>query len=233
MKNLIIGTALSVATVASTFAQGNVIFSNTTTSKESVNSALGGAATGTTSATPGSFYYALFLSTTATTVSGSSAAVLPSAGTTAGNFAFADGNWTLGQTALGPAYGVNGAAGKFASSVVGTDGVTTALTNPGGPADYFVVVGWSSNIGSTIQSVTAWLGGADGGLTGFIGESDVSGLITTGITGSTPSSTIFGTSAGLVNPFTLGTFTPTPEPTTIALGVMGAASLLALRRKKA
>jgi hypothetical protein len=237
MKKLIIGSVLSVAAVASTFAQGNVLFSNTTTSKESVNTTQGGAASSTTPATAGTYYYALFFSTTTPTVEGSGAAILPAGpvGAAAPLFAFNDSNWTLGQTALGPAIGANTTAGKFQSLVSGTDGVTTSLNNPTvGSADYFTIVGWSANIGSTIQSVTSWLSGADGALAGAIGESDVSSLITTGIQGVSGPSTIVGAGAGFVNPFVVGDFTPSvPEPGTIALGVMGAASLLALRRKKA
>jgi len=238
MKKIIIGTMLSAAAVASTFAQGNVLFSNGTATKESINSSVGGVASATTPANAATiattYYYALFFSTTATTVLGSSAAEMATSSTSLGSYAFQDSNWTLGQTALGTAYAMNSTAGKFASSVVGTDGVTTSLNNANvGSADYFTIVGWSANIGSTITSVQNFLAGNDGGVTsGYLGESDVSGLITTGITGSTSTVGIFGAGAGFVNPFVIGQIT-VPEPSTIALGVMGAASLLALRRKKA
>jgi hypothetical protein len=66
--------------------------------------------------------------------------------------------------------------------------------------------------------------------TGYTGESAIAQGYTLGGFGSPPSlpGATFGTGAGQVNGLTL---TPVPEPSTLALGLLGAAALLIRRRK--
>jgi hypothetical protein len=66
--------------------------------------------------------------------------------------------------------------------------------------------------------------------TGYIGESAVGQNYTLGGFGSPPSlpGATFGAGAGQISGFTL---TPVPEPSTLALGLLGAAALLMRRRK--
>jgi len=228
MKIKIAIVALTLTAAYSGFSQGEVQFNNGTATKISANTA---AALATFSVLPsgsGAYYYALFGSTTATTVAGVGSAAEVATPTVPGTYAFSDANWTF------EASGVQGAkAGTFASSSLDAAGYTQLVGQPS--TVQLVVVGWSANIGTSIASVEAFLAGTDGSVTsGFIGESAVSGAISTGAagTGNLPP-TIFGGSSPDIAGFDLGYTVSVPEPSTIALGIMGAASLLALRRKKA
>jgi hypothetical protein len=231
MKTKIAILSLTVVAAYSGFSQGEVEFNNSSQTKISVNTA--GAPTTFTAIAGTGYYFALFDSagTTSQTVLGGTAAI--PGGTTLG-YVTGDSNWTyagLGQSTT---------AGKFAATTVDANGFTQ-LPLSGGvepSAAQYVVIGWSSNIGSTIQSLESFFAGSDGGVTsGFVGESVVSGSLNTGSSAvgslSSPSS-MFSGAAPFIPGFDLGNTTvTTPEPTTIALGVMGAASLLAFRRKKA
>jgi hypothetical protein len=211
MKNTIATIALSLVAGYTGFSQGEVEFQNSSQAKVSVNSA---ATPATFSAITGAgaYYFALFNSANTTV---------------AGTYAFNDANWTF------DGYGISASkTGVFAATTLDGAGFTQI---PGEPvSSQFVVVGWSSNIGTTIASVEAFLKGTDGGVTsGFLGESAVSGLFYTGTAGSSsPPAAVLGSTAPAIPGFDLG-YTQVPEPSTIALGIMGAASLLALRRKKA
>jgi len=233
MKNkiAIVGVALTAA--YSGFAQGEVQFQNTAQTGVKVNTSGALSTFSSISGGASAYYFALFNSVSATTVAGAgTAAVIPTGvlgSQVAGSYAFQDSNWTL------DAYGASTATvGRFSSINLDSNGQTLVS---GAPANtQLVVVGWSANIGTSIASVESFLAGTDNGVTsGFIGESIVSGSITTGngATGTPPVPTIFSTSlAGDITGFDLGYY-QVPEPSSIALGVMGAASLLALRRKKA
>ena len=227
MKNIIAIAALTGAATLSGFAQGEIEFQNSTAAKISVNSVIGGAATSTTSAGANLYYYALFNSVNSSTVNGSSAPVIPSETGFSGSFAFNDPAWTF------DAYGVSTAkAGILSSSTLDTAGFTQI---PGEPSSsYFVVIGWSANIGSTIQSVETLLSGGGGYGVFYIGQSAVSGDFPTGTagTGNAPQ-ILFGQTPPAIPGFTLGEFAPVPEPTAIALGLVGGMAWLALRRKQA
>ena len=218
MKKAFITLGLSAAVGSSGFAQGLLYFSNSGEYPVKVNST---AAPNTftpipTSATP-DYYFALFYSNTASTVNGSAAAVVESETVTS------DSNWIADPGVLG-GNNSSGRAGGFAdlaanASFNGTY-VPATISDP-----YLVVVGWSANIGSTIASLEAFENGTDGGVdSGFIGQ-------------SAPAATALS-AGGLatINSINLASFDlgyPTPEPTTMALGVLGGLSWLALRRKKA
>ncbi len=218
-KTLLTLAAVLIVSVAAQ-AQGLVGFYNSAAagSKISTNSVLNGASTGLTAASGGLYYYALFYSTTQTTVGGSAAAVLG-----AGTYALNASGWTFSgdyATNTATAGRVNGQQNADQSSTV------TGLAG-GGSAD-FVVIGWSANIGSTIAALQAYL--ANPGFVGWVGESAVSPSITVGDGVNVPTPTILSAS-GAVTGFTLG-IVPVPEPTTMALGALGALSLLGLRRRK-
>jgi len=232
MKKSIVILTVTLGLAVSSFGQGTVTFGNTGGTKISVNSSVGGPLNATTSGAAGSYYYALFATTTATAVDGSTAAIVG-----VGDYVFNAGNassWAFQD------YGASTAsAGRFASLSADTSGNTTLATIAGGNVNtYYVIVGWSSNIGSTWQNVQSFLAGSDVQnsapvTTGWVGESTVGGPTPAGIPGSTAAATLFGGASPYITGFGLGDVTVIPEPSSIALGVMGAASLLALRRKKA
>jgi len=223
-KLLVIATVVAGAYGAS--AQGLINFNNSVSalSKISVNSTVGGGATGLTGGAAGTYLYELFYAPAAvTTVGGSSAAVIPlGPGAQLGTYAFSDSNWKDGLA--------GGSSSATAGRVVGN--TLQAVTGVGlaGNAN-FVIIGWSSAIGSTIGSLQALLN--SGGATApglYVGESSVKNL-TLGDGAQVGAPAALGGSS--IPGFTLGLIPQVPEPTTIALGVIGGISMLALRRKKA
>jgi hypothetical protein len=124
------------------------------------------------------------------------------------------------------------------TSANGTFGLSTAATYASAPTEYYVIVGWSKNEGTTWAAVSSELANNSLVQGGFFGVSPVAFQEAGGSygSGSQPTVNLFGnptalTGGGLSSGFDL--YATVPEPSTIALGVMGAASLLALRRKKA
>jgi len=206
-------------------AQGFVNFNNSVSAatKISVNSTYGGPATGLTPAVANGFYYELFFSKSTATEAG--AGTIPPAVTTGslvGNFVTGDSSWTDGLAQAASSATAGRVLGGANEVVTGVAGATSAN---------FVLIGWSANIGSTIQALDTYLANPTPlAAPAFFGESQVANLtLGDGAGTSTPNLITSTTIPG----FLLGEIQPTPEPTTIALGVMGAASLLALRRKKA
>jgi len=227
--------AVSAATVTSGFSQGAIQFQNSGTTRVSVNSSIGGTSFATLPNTANSYYFALFYSATATTVDGGTSAVVGEAGDTAANFVLGDSGWTFagGTTPAIAASQQASKGGTFASLVADSNNNTYVNGVGAGGTANFVVIGWSANIGSTEQSLVNFFNNNDGGVTtGWVGQSTLSGPITLGSGGLSLTPSLFG-SPGIGSGFSLGELQIVPEPSSIALGVMGAASLLALRRKKA
>jgi len=225
MKKLFITIAIAASAYATVQAQGLVVFNNGSGTKVSTNGVSGGPALGVTGATAGSFYYALYMSASATDVGGSTAAAIPGA-TALGTFVFNAanaGSWT--QVALG----TNTTAGRFLSSTPDANGNTAIAGLAAGSSAQFLVLGWSANLGSTVSALQAALTAQT---QGWLGESVVSGPITAGNGTSIPASATFGSGSPFIQGFTLGETPTVPEPGTLALAALGASSLLMLRRKK-
>jgi hypothetical protein len=231
---LILASVLMGAVATSAFSQGYVAFTGglSNPTKVSTNSVQGGAATGrtgVTSGTPG-YYFALFVSSTATTIGGSSNAI-------SGASSLYVFNNMSGWTEVGTATN-NLTAGGFAAQSQGTndagqgalnsDGSLSTTAVAGAANGQAVIIGWSANIGSTITALQAWL--AAPGVTGWIGQSAVSGALTFGNGTSQPAVQVMGSSPA-IGGFTLGEVT-VPEPGTMALAALGGASLFLFRRKK-
>jgi hypothetical protein len=152
-------------------AQGEIYFRTTVPpTRISTNSMPGGLATGVT--VPGAlYYYALFYSTTATTVGGTSGPIVGVA-SGGGSYAFDDPNWTY------VALGTNFSFGRLLSTVQNTDGSTTVTGVPAGSAANFVVVGWSASMGANLPAVKNYYDQVYYDQNDWIGQSAVSGLIT-------------------------------------------------------
>jgi len=234
MKKTLLTLAI-IASAAAAYAQGFVYFGNAGNTHTSTNSAVGGTATGLTAANGGTtattYYFALFSSSSAPS---SSAAIV---GTSASTYAFQNGSgWTFDNPSstsgyLGAAYATNNStAGQFTATDQDPNNSNQSLL-ASGAAQYFVVVGWSANIGSTLAALESWY--ANPTVAGWVGESAASGSITPAAPGGSEVS-VMGHSAPGIPGFTLGDVTPvpSPEPATMALAAIGGASLLLFRRKK-
>ena len=196
-KILLVSAWIALASVTAQ-AQGTIAFNNSSTTKISTNSVVGGAATGSAGTGPGQYRYALFSSTSATSVNGQTVALTGGTNTT---YAFNDSNWTL------VAYGTNFfGVGQFVSASANSSGATVVPGVAGGSAANFVVIGWSVNAGTTIANVASWFNGGNAAFPGWIGQSKVSGAITLG--GTTTPATLFSGSAPYIQGFTLGLVTP-------------------------
>ena len=102
-----------------------------------------------------------------------------------------------------------------------------------GTAKDFQVAGWSASLGATFNP--AWLSGNFGTASGFFGVSGTGTGQAGGstATGTLPNLNIFGGATGIQNGFNL---TPagggvTPEPSSMAVAVLGAAALLIFLRR--
>jgi len=225
MKKILLTLGLLTAVaVGSSYGQGTVLFGNTGGTRISTNSGPQGV-TGVGLVAPNStqsFYYALFYSTTQTTVAGVSSGIVGTNGT----YAFSASGWSDGSQGV---YSTNAAAGRFQPSAPNTDQSASVSGLTGGTTASFVIVGWSANIGSTVGALAAYLQNPT--VTGWIGESSVSGPLTPGILGSTSAVTLMGASPNIPG-FVLGEVVAAPEPGTLALCALGGASMLLFRRKK-
>lgn len=215
MKKIIASLSLVAMTSMVAFGQGQIAFANGGTSLISTNAtSIGGGVGATAPLGTSTFYYALFYSTSATTLAG--------------------------MTQLGPDVAHNNATGLATNTATAgrMTGGTGSLNAPaltgiaGGTAVNFILVGWSSNLGST-YAVASQATTTSDGFTGFYGVSGLGTLTVGGGGGPVAIPTLMGTTAGLsqITGFTLNAIA-VPEPGTMALAALGGASLLLFRRKK-
>lgn len=243
MKKIVLTTLIASAMAASSFAQGWVAFQTgaTTSNRISTNSVQGGPVTGATAATANLYYYALFVSTSQTTVNGGSAAL---SGAQGSSYVFSNlgngtpsGGWEFigmgsSSASLGRFGPLSQGTSDASQAALNTDNSITAVgAGAAGSTANFVAIGWSANIGSTLAAVEAWYNNGTPAFTGWLGESAVGVGLTLGNGSSIPSTSTMGSTPGQVPGFVLGEIT-TPEPGTLALAALGGASLLLLRRKK-
>jgi hypothetical protein len=94
-----------------------------------------------------------------------------------------------------------------------------------------LVRGWSANLGATYAEA---LGNWNAGVGGYLGSSSIAAnflLGGDGGAGNVPTSPAFGGSSGIQSGFALN-YSPVPEPSSMVLAGLGAASLLLFRRRK-
>jgi hypothetical protein len=182
-------------------------------------------AVGNATSTSGTYYYELLYAASGTTLSTTAFSTF--------------NNWT----ATGLTLQEGGANGRTALSSISpaNNAVDIDAAWVSGPLQ-MILVGWSSNLGTTwagvggVQSELA----SDSGFTGtaYFGTSYV-GTVTPN-TSTTLGGILWASSqsaGGLISnptasPMVLNEVSAVPEPTTLALTAMGAASLLAFRRRK-
>jgi hypothetical protein len=228
MKKLVLTSACVLAATGAALAQGTVSWLSISPAAFTAqidpvveSTFVNGIAPGGTVAsvpTTGSYFYELLYNTTANASAPTTLSALSS--------------WT--DAGIGA---VNSAtsAGK-----VSTVSPSADATVPFTTAESIIFVGWSASLGSTISAVEATLASpsaisaADSVTQAYFGVSKA-GYIAPNAAGVSPGATFFGPATGEIDSVNtqLYAVNSVPEPTTIALGVMGAASLLALRRKKA
>jgi hypothetical protein len=232
MKKTILTSLAFVVGISLGYSQGTITIANTvSTYLISTNGASQGLGTGPAGTGANSYYYTVLTSTTA----------YP-AGTVPG-----DSNAQLGNSADWQYTGVLAPNSGLTKGGVSNPGTTTTITGTwgapstsaynSGTAEYYVIVGWSSSEGTSWSTVASELANNTLVSGGWFGVSPVAydysgggpqGDTVVNVLNAPGETGLAG--AGLSAGFDLY---PVPEPTTIALGVLGAASLLALRRKKA
>jgi len=225
MKKLL--TILAVASVATfAYAQGTVILQQGNSGfLISTNGAPGEVAPGVTAKTALGFDYAVLIANYGGPVPSSnpldaawSAPVL-----TGVNFAVTAG-------------GISGQGGPSGAAAAGW-GAPTASQYTDGTEKYFIIVGWSSNLGTTWGVVSADLASNWATLPGtyaFFGTSPI-GYGFSGGAFLLPATSLFNPTQGMPGALTAGfdlNYVAVPEPSTIALAGLGGLSLLLFRRRK-
>lgn len=123
---------------------------------------------------------------------------------------------------------VNGALVNKSGLDVGTAGGFA----PGAVVD-FIVRGWSANAGATWAAALAYWNNGSPATDMWIGQSTIGNDILLG-GGAIPNSTLFGAGANQIGGFNMALVPggTVPEPSSIVLAGLGAASLLLFRRRK-
>ena len=101
-----------------------------------------------------------------------------------------------------------------------------AVSNNTGQTIAFQVRAWSTFAGSTYEAALAFAGANSAGR--YLGASTIGEV--TPATGLTPTPALFGTGAGQVGGFVLAPVIP--EPSSIALGLLGLGAIALFRRRK-
>jgi hypothetical protein len=237
MKTLVAIAALFCGTLSS-LGQGTVSFSGggTGATRISTNSAIGGATTGFTGLNSQgyTYYYALFVADATVTSAGSLTATGVLDPTLSAGWSLAQ--WSAGNPAgiVGGVYATNSnAVGRFTGNPT-TDFVLVSGRATGSSAS-FMVVGWSSQVaGQDWNAAKAWIdtlistSSAPG--IGWVGASSVASSVPLG-GGVIPVGLIFGAAPGEIGGFVLQ-IQPIPEPGTLALAGLGAATFLIFRDRR-
>jgi hypothetical protein len=226
MKKLITIVALVVGTALG-YSQGTIAVQNTTAGISTNTAAYGSGVSGISGPTfnaANTFYYALLYQTYT--------------GTLTTNYAGSSAGWTFAEYGTNVSTGgIKGPGAGSGTSITGW-GAPSGSTYDTGTEMYYILVGWSSNLGSTWAAVQGQLNTSSWiTQSGFFGVSPLSWTYAGGGPSSLPAPNIFGTGAGpgaqgIPGSFTLYQTITVPEPSTIALAGLGALSMLLIRRRK-
>jgi hypothetical protein len=211
--------------VNSTAAAYN-IFTNSGISKYANGTQTGGTSGKTPTAALG-YYYQLLIQPYTGTLAGSATNVI-------------GGGWSAPTYTINNitllAGGIGGQGGTSGAAVAGWGAPTGSTPQDGGTEDYYLLVGWSANLGTTWALVSSELATESWTTTGFFGVSSIGYGYSGGGPNNVNAPSVFGVTGaepgGLTSGFTLYTVTPTPEPTTMALAGLGGLAMLMFRRRK-
>jgi len=193
-------------TASTTFAQGLINFQNSSTTLISA----GGVAMPGSSTSP--FNFAVFLAPSDTVnVDNTAAPSLTAAGWQQPNAGTVNHATAAGRLAVTAAMPVSGWAG-------------------GSTVDY-IVRGWSANAGATWAEALAFWNNGNPSQNMYIGSSEIGNNAVLGDGSSIANPTMFGVAGTQVNGFNMA-LVSVPEPTSMVLAGLGAASLLLFRRRK-
>jgi hypothetical protein len=245
MKKILTLAATLGLSASVVWGQGTVIFNNTSaTYAVSTNTATSifaggnqqGGTSGKTGTAANGFYYTLLVQSYTGSLSASATNITGYGWSQATINGTSTGIGGTNQTIPTFAGGINGNGGSGGVAVSGW-ALPTGSTYDTAGRDYYLIVGWSANLGSTWGAVQSQL--ASGWTsTGFFGVSAL-GNAYAGGANSLNAVNLFGVTAGapggLTSGFTLFSVAPSvvPEPGTMALAALGGASLLLFRRRKA
>ena len=215
-------------------AAGNAIYTNSALSVFAGGSGNGGTSGKTASAANG-FYYTLLCQAYSPSITTNNPAATGwlQSGILATNYS-------------GVAGGIKGNGGNAGAATTGSVwGAPTAGNYSDGTLNNFVLVGWSSNLGSTWATVSGELAAGWGNIAGynsantyFFGVSALGNGYAGAGPNSLPAPDVFGVTTGmpggLAGGFSLYSVAPVvvPEPATLAMAALGGASLLLFRRRK-
>jgi len=231
MKKILLTLAVGAVAVSAAFAQGTIaVYSTSATFSMYTNNATYSSAKngvyditgGKTATTANGFYYALLYQSY-------------NAGLTAMNPL--DSNYALGLMATNfTLAGSIRAAGSGSGAAVTGWAAPTDGTYATSGRENFLLVGWSASLGTTWSAVSSQLQSGNWSANGFFGVSALGNSYAGGGPLSLGAVNIFGASGGGSNGGLTGGVTlyavPTPEPTTLALGALGSAAMLLIRRRK-
>lgn len=208
MKKILTLICLTV-TSAALYGQGLVTFQET-----SFNILTNGATSGPISSIANSYYFTLFIQQNPT---GSTTVPVNTNPLT--------GGWQW----AGSFYGTNGTVGPTIGKIIANGSAGYAIPNwPGTTTNFFLIAGWSANIaGADWLSVSNQIATGTAPGSGYYGSSAAG--YASSLDAPAPPRALFGATAGLIQGFTLN---QVPEPSTFALVGLGAAALLAFRRRK-
>ena len=219
MKKILLTIAMAASSTL-LFAQGSIVFYNISSANGNYyNNAGVPTLTPTSTTAPSAYFYTLLVAAYGSgapvdnpTATGWSQAIIANPGTHNSQLLLGNNSITLGSMSA-----------QMANSYTVISGSTASAD------EYVMLVGWSSNEGTTWSAVYNELTGSGLASGGYFGYSPV-GTALLGPTGG-PGVSLFAAGSGITGGIILQP-TGIPEPSTLALAGLGSLSLLLFRRRK-